>query len=41
MISRPLIIKAPSSGGFNTCMTNVLADDGLETVMGSIASHDS
>lgn len=34
-------IKAPSSGGFDTCMTNVLADEGLETAMGGVASHDS
>ena len=36
-----ITIKAPSSSGFDTCMTNVLADTGLETAMGGVASHDN
>ena len=34
-------IKAPSSSGFDTCMTNVLANTSLETAMGGVASHDN
>jgi len=34
-------IKAPSSTGFDTCISNILADTGLETAMGGVASHDN
>jgi len=34
-------IKAPSSGGFDTIVSNILANTGLETAMGGTASHDS
>ena len=34
-------IKAPSSGGFDTCISSILADTGLETAMGGVASNDN
>lgn len=33
-------IKAPTSSGFDTCMSNTLANTALETAMGDVASHD-
>jgi hypothetical protein len=33
-------IKAPSSSGFDTCVSNTLANEALETAMGGVASHD-
>lgn len=34
-------IKAPSASGFDTAMTNTLAEEALETAFGGVASHDS
>lgn len=34
-------VKAPSSGGFDTCVSNTLANAALETAMGGVASHDN
>jgi len=34
-------IKAPSSTGFDTCISNILAEEALETAMGGVASHDN
>ncbi len=34
-------IKAPSSTGFDTCISNILAAADLETAMGGVASHDN
>ncbi len=34
-------IKAPTSTGFDTCISNTLAATALETAMGGVASHDN
>jgi len=36
-----IAIRAPSTGGFDTTVSNVLADEALETAMGDVGSHDS
>lgn len=34
-------VKAPTSGGFDTIVTNLLANDAIDTAIGGTGSHDS
>ena len=36
-----IAVRAPSAGGFDTTVTNVLAEEALETAMGGVGSHNS
>ena len=36
-----IAVRAPSAGGFDTTVTNVLAEEALETAMGGVGSNDS